>query len=168
MTRRDLIWKWASYGIVLVLVVIFNYYVLTLLPLGAVPLLPMAAAVAVGVLEGPASGAGFGIAAGIALAAATHGSPFWVAYLSAAGCLCGLLAQYVLRRDLVGYVPSCLAVSALYECWQVLSHLVTGQADFNTLIWVAGLEFLWTIAFSFPIYGMCRFCCRHYGRIYHE
>lgn len=168
MTRRDLIWKWASYGVVLTLVVIFNYFVLTLLPLRAVPLLPMVTAVAVAVLEGPVSGAGFGIASGLVLAAATHGSPFWMVYLSVAGCLCGLLAQYVFRRDLVGYVPACLAVCALCEGWQVLTRLITGVADIRTLAWVAGLEFLWTFVFSFPIYGMCRFCCRHYGRIYHE
>jgi len=168
MTRRDLIWKWASYSVVLILTALVNYYVLTLLPLRAVPLLPMAAAVAVGVLEGPASGAGYGIAAGLVLSAATHGSPGWMLYLSAAGWLCGLLAQYVLRRDLVGFVPACLAVTAVCEGWQVLSRLAAGVADVRTLLWVAGWEFLWTFVFAFPIYGMCRFCCRHYGRIYHE
>lgn len=77
MTPRDIAWKWTAYGAALALITIFNYYVLTFLPLGAVPMLLPVTAVAVGVLEGARAGAGFGIAAGIVLAAATHGSLLW-------------------------------------------------------------------------------------------
>ncbi len=168
MTRRDLIWKWAAYGVALSLVLLFNYNVLTFLPLGAVPLLPLAMAVAVGVLEGPRAGAGFGIVAGAAMTAATHGSASWVWVLSLAGWACGLVAQYVLRRDLVGFVPTCLVATALREVCAVLIRLLRGTAGLEALLRVAAPELLWTMVFAFPVYGLCHFCCRRYGRIYHE
>jgi len=154
--------------VVLALTAILNYHVLNFLPLRAVPVLPLAAAVAVGVLEGAPSGAGYGIAAGLVLTAATHGSPGWILFLALAGWLCGLLAQYVLRRDLVGFVPACLAAAALGEALRILPRLLGGTAALPVLLRVAGPELLWTMVFSLPVYGMCRFCCRHYGRIYHE
>jgi uncharacterized membrane protein len=168
MTRRDFIWKWASYSVVLVVVTILNYNVLTLLPLGAVPGLLPTLAVAVGILEGAAAGAGFGLAAGVMQAAATHGSFGWVVVLAAAGWLCGLLAQYVLRRDIVGYLLACLVAGLLREGLEVGLRLLVGTAELSVLLQVAIPEYVWTIVFSIPVYGMCHFCCQHYGRIYHE
>jgi uncharacterized membrane protein len=168
MTRRDFIWKWSSYGLVLILVTILNYNVLTLLPLGAVPGLLQTLAVAVGVLEGAAAGAGFGLAAGLMLSAATHGSLLWVIALSAAGWICGLLTQYVLRRDIVGYLLACLVGGLLREVLEVGVRLLAGTAELPVLLRVAIPEYIWTIVFAIPVYGMCHFCCQHYGRIYHE
>ena len=61
LTRRDLMWKWLAYGLSLALVTVINYCVLNQLPLGAIPVLLPVTAVAVGVLEGPKSGAGYGL-----------------------------------------------------------------------------------------------------------
>lgn len=168
MTRRDYMWKWLAYGVALLLVAVVNYQVLTALPLHAVPVLLPMAVVAVGVLEGAVSGAGFGVAAGLLLSAATHGSPLWVAVLPLLGLVCGLLTQYVLRRDFVGFLLAGLAAGAVYEAAQTAAHLLDGAAGLETLLRVAVPEYLWTAAFSIPVYGVCHFCCRHYGRIYHE
>ncbi len=168
MTRSDLIWKWASYGVMLALTSILNYHVLTFLPLGAVPLLPVVAAVAVGVLEGPRAGAGFGACAGLLMSAATHGSALWICAAALAGWVCGLLAQYVLRRDLVGFLPTCLAAAAVCEAFQVLPRLLGSVAGIRTLLRVALPELLWTMVFALPVYAMSLFCCRHYGRIHYE
>lgn len=168
VTRQDFIWKWLAYGVALALVTIANYNVLNLLPLRAVPLLLPAMAVAVGILEGAVSGAGFGIAAGLALSAAAHGSLLWVAGLSLLGLVCGLLAQYVLRRDFVGFLLACLVGGLLYEGGQIGVRLLAGTAGLETLLRVAVPEYLWTIVFSIPVYGLCYFCCRRCGRIYHE
>ena len=168
MTRRDFILKWTAYGVVLALVAVLNYCVLTFLPLGGVPLMIPAMAVEVGVLEGASAGAGFGLAAGVVMAAAVHGSPLWVCGLAAVGWVCGLLAQYVLRRDIVGYLLACLIGGMLFALCQVAVRLMGGTAGLAALARVAAPEFLWTMVFSLPVYGGCRFCCRHYGRIYHE
>ena len=168
MTRRDFVIKWLAYGAALALITILNYCVLTFLPLGGVPLMIPAMAVAVGVLEGATAGAGFGMAAGVVMAAAVHGTPLWVCGLAVVGWLCGLLAQYVLRRDIVGYLLACLVGSLLYALGQVTLHVLGGVAELTVVLRVAGLEFLWTMLFSLVVYAMCRFCCRHFGRIYHE
>lgn len=168
MTQRDFIIKWTAYGVALVLVTILNYCVLTFLPLSVVPILLPAMAMAVGILEGASAGAGFGTAAGVVLAAATHGSALWVCGLAVVGWVCGLLAQYVLRRDFVGFLPACLAGGLLYELCQAAAHGLAGAADVSALLRVAAPEFLWSTVFSVPVYGVCHFCCRHYGRIYHE
>ena len=167
MTPRDIAWTWTAYGAALALITIFNYYVLTFLPLGAVPMLLPVTAVAVGVLEGARAGAGFGIAAGIVLAAATHGSLLWAAGLPLLGWICGLLAQYVMRRDLVGFLLASLVSQLLYELSQILPRLAVGAA-LPALLRTAVPEYLWTLVFGVPVYGLCLFCCRHYGRIYHE
>ena len=168
MTRNDTFLKWAAYGVALLLVTVLNYYVLALLPLGGVPLLIPVMAAAVGILEGARAGAGFGIAAGLVLSAITHGSPLWVCGLALCGWVCGLLAQYVLRRDFVGFLLASVVTGLLRSICLVLAGLVSGLAELPVLMQVAGPEFLWTVVFSLPVYGVCHFCCRHYGRIYYE
>ena len=111
LTRRDLMWKWLAYGLSLALVTVINYCVLNQLPLGAIPVLLPVTAVAVGVLEGPKSGAGYGMAAGIVMAAATHGSMAWVFLLCDAG--------QVLPRLVSGAagLPVLLRVAGLEYLW---------------------------------------------------
>lgn len=168
MTRGDFGLKWTAYGVALILVWICNYHILARLPLGAVPQLIPMMAVAVAVLEGPRAGAGFGLAAGLAAAAAAHASPLWGAVLSLGGWVCGLLAQYVLRRDFVGFLPAALAAEALCCGGMVLFRWVRDTADLTVLLRLALPEYLWTVVFAVPVYGLCRFCCRHFGRIYYE
>lgn len=168
MTRSDFILKWTAYGIALVLVLVLNYYVLALLPLGAVPQLVPMMVVAVSILEGPRAGAGFGLAAGLVVSAATHASVVWAVILSLCGWGCGLLALYVLRRDFVGFFPTVLAVEAVLCGGAVLLHWLRETAGLAVLLRVALPEYLWTVVFAVPVYGICRFCCRHVGRIYYE
>ncbi len=168
MTRGDFIRKWIAYAAALVLVAALNFHVLTFLPLGVVPALLPEMAVAVGILEGPVAGAGFGIAAGLMQTAATHGSAVWVFLLPLTGWACGLLALYVLRRDVVGFVPAALITALVIEGAQVLSRLMGHVAKLPALLQVALPELLWTAVFSLPVYGVCRFCCKHYGRLCHE
>ena len=87
MTRRDTIIKWIAYGAALAVITIFNYYVLGPLPISLPRLLPMAA-VAVGTLENPKFGAGFGLASGLLMATIGHDTLLCIPILSAAGCLC--------------------------------------------------------------------------------
>lgn len=168
MTRRDVGLKWTVYGIALALVLVLNYYVLSYIPFVSVPLLLPAMAVAVGVLEGGRAGAGFGLVTGVILSAVTHGSPLWVCGLSLLGWLCALLAQYVLRRDFVGFFLAVLAAGMLRVVCLVVLGVIRGTAELPVLLSVAVPEYLWTLVFSAPVYAICHFCCRHYGRIYHE
>ena len=65
MTRQDFLYKWFFYGLSLLPVWWLELFVLSRFPvLGATPMLLPLAAVAVAVLEGSVSGAGFGLAVG--------------------------------------------------------------------------------------------------------
>ena len=168
VTRQDINLKWLVYGIALALVLVLNYHVLTALPLVAVPPLIPVMVVGVGILEGARSGAGFGMAAGVVLSAATHGSLLWVCGLALVGWVCGLLAQYVLRRDFVGFFLAVLGQSGIRAAILILLGLRGGEAGVGVLLPVAARECFWTLVFAVPVYFICHFCCRHYGRIYHE
>ncbi len=167
MTRRDNIIKWIAYGVALAVITVFNYYIFGPLPISLPLLLPMAA-VAVGTLEGSRFGAGFGLAAGLVMATIGHGSLLCLPLLSAIGWLCGLLTQYVLRRDLVGHLICAALTLLLWELAQVISRLAGHAAPLSTLLGVALPELLWSLGLSLPVYWVGRFCCVHFGRICHE
>lgn len=166
MTRADRIRKWIIYAVALFLLTVLNYDVLAAFSLSAVPLLLPAAIVAAGVLEGPVFGAGFGLAGALLMYAAGAGAAV-VVTLPAAGLCCGLVAQYVLRRDFWGFVPAFLCVMLLWEACQALPRLLAGVSVWP-VVRRAAAEYLWTAAFAAPVYALCRFCCAHYGRIYYE
>lgn len=167
MTRRDLILKCTAYGAALLVIAVLNFSVLARLPISLPLLLPMAP-VAAGTLEGPRFGAGYGIAAGLLMAAVSHASLLCIPILSALGWGCGMLALFLLRRDLVGHLLCALAAMVLWELFQVLRLWLRGTAALPVLLKVALPELLWTLLFSLVVYWLCRFCCVHYGRIYHE
>ena len=167
MTRSDITWKWIAYIVALVVITVFNYNVIGLLPISLPLLFPMAA-VATGTLEGAKFGAGFGMVSGLFMAAIGHKSLLYIPILALLGWLCGLLAQYVLRRDLVGHIICAVGTMILWEACQVGFRWATHVAAPALLFKVALPELLWTLLFSLPVYWVCRFCCVHYGRIYHE
>ena len=61
-----------------------------------------------------------------------------------------------------------MAVLLAWEGWAVGSRLLARLAPAQTLLRVAGPELLCSLAFILPVYWLGRFCCVHYGRIYHE
>ena len=167
MTQRDIAVKVTAYGVALAVITVLNYYIIGPLPI-PLPLLLLCGAVAVGTLEGARFGAGFGLAAGLVMATVGHDGLACIPALSAMAWASGVLAQRILRRDLVGYLLCTLAALLLWEGWQVGSRMALGSAQAGALLRVAGPELLWSLAFAFPVYGIGRFCCRYYGRIYHE
>lgn len=167
MTRKDITIKWIAYLVGLVVISAFNFNVLSRLPLALPLLLPMSA-VAVGVLEGPKFGALFGMAAGILASCTGHKGLYCIPLLALLGWVCGLVVQYVLRRDLVGHFICAAVAALLWEVWQVGFRLITHIAPLPVLIRVALPELLWTLVFSLPVYWVFRFCCIHFGRIYYE
>ncbi len=167
MTRKDIALKWAAYLVALAVTALFNYNILGLLPISLPLLIPMAA-VSVGILEGPRFGGAFGIVAGLALSVIGHKTLLAIPLLTLVGWLCGLLARHALRRDLVGNTLCAAGVLVILECWQVGIRILRHVAAPALLVRVALPELLWTVLFSVPVYWVCRFCCVHYGRIYHE
>ena len=167
MTRSDITLKWIAYLTALVVVSGFNYSILSRFPIALPLLLPMAA-VAAGVLEGSKFGALFGMFSGLLVTAVGHKGLLSIPLLALLGWICGLLAQYVLRRDLVGHTLCAVGAIFLWEAWQIGSHWITHVAALPLLFKVAMPELLWTLVFSFPVYWLFHFCCTRFGRIYHE
>jgi hypothetical protein len=102
------------------------------------------------------------------MASAGHKSLLFIPILAIIAWLCGLLSEHVLRRDAVGHILSALCIMSLWALYQVLSRMATDVAAPGLLLRIAVGEWFWTILLSLPVYWVCRFCCVHYGRIYHE
>ena len=56
----------------------------------------------------------------------------------------------------------------LWEAAQILWAVAQFSAPLPVALALAGWETLVTLVWAFPVYGFHRFCCVHYGRIYHE
>ena len=167
MTRRDIIIKWTAYLLTAWLTAMLNYYVLPSLPI-PLPLLLPVLAVAGGTLEGAPFGAVYGMACGGLLYSLSGRGALCVAALSAFGWIAGLIAQYVLRQDVLGHLICSGGTLVLWEGWEVGSRVLRGVAPTEVLLRVGASELLCSLIFTLPVYWAGRFCCVHYGRIYHE
>ena len=167
MTRRDIIIKWTAYLLTAWLTAMLNYYVLPSLPI-PLPLLLPVLAVAGGTLEGAPFGAVYGMACGGLLYSLSGRGALCVAALSAFGWTAGLVTQDVLRRDVWGHLICSGAMLVLWDAWEVSVRLLRRTAPFGVLLRVGGGELLCSLIFILPVYWAGRFCCVHYGRIYHE
>ena len=156
MTTRDFCIKWGVYALALLPVWFLECYVLNRFPvLGVVPTLLPLAAVAVGVLEGGSAGAGFGRFVGIICDAVTPDSRgAMIAGLALLGAGAGLLAQYALRQNLLGCLICSAAALGIIDLVRVFWHLMVGTAPLPALLGVALPEILWSLVFTFPVYGI--------------
>ena len=167
MTRRDVVLKWIAYLAALWLTAMANYYVLPSLPI-PMPLLLPVLAVAGGTLEGAPFGAVYGMACGALMSGLSGGQALCIAALSAFGWIAGLITQYVLRRDVWGCLICSGGVLLLWECREVGVRLLRGVAPPGVLFRVGASELLCSVIFILPVYWTGRFCCIHFGRLYHE
>ena len=167
MTRRDVIIQWAAYLLILWLTAMVNYYILPSLPI-PIPLLLPVLAVAGGTLEGAPFGAVYGMACGAALSGLGGRHALCIAVLSAFGWIAGLIAQYVLHRDVLGHLICSGAALVLWEIWEVGTRVLNGVAPPEILLRVGARELICSLIFILPVYWAVRFCCIHFGRLYYE
>lgn len=169
MTRRDHVIQWTAYGIALLLVALAEHLVFSRTQLfGVMPVLLPSALVACATLEGPRSGAGFGIAVGVLMSIFAMGGFWRMAVCSAAGLAAGLITRYVLRQDFVGHFLCCFFALFLRMIWCIGTRLISGAAGLPALLLVGFPELLWSMIFTVPVYLLFLFICRHWGRIYHQ
>lgn len=159
MTTRDHIIKWLAYTLALLPVWFLDAFLLSHFPLfGVRPVLLPLCAAAVATLEGATAGAGFGLAVGVLFdAMAPDLIPGCMILLFALlGLGCGLLAQYVLRQDLVGcFLCSALALVAL-DALRIGVRLLMGSAPLSAMLELAGKEILWSLCFVPLVYLVFR------------
>ena len=158
MTTKVFCIKWLAYTLALGLVWVVEAYFLSAIPLfGVKPMLLPLCAVAVAVLEGASGGAGFGLAVGLLFDATTPGIPgVTILLMVLLGLGLGLLAQYVLRQDLVGcFICSALALAAidiLRDFWRLLLN----AAPLGAMLALAGKEIAWSMCFVPLVYLVFR------------
>lgn len=158
MTTKDFTIKWLAYALALLAVWALEAYLLSALPLfGIKPMLLPLCAVAVATLEGASGGAGFGLAVGLLFDAMHPGVPGLMILLTALlGLGMGLLAQYVLRQDLVGcLICSALALAAV-DALRILRRLLLHTAPLGGMLELAGKEIAWSMCFVPLVYLVFR------------
>ena len=157
MTRRDFLIKWTVYAVALLPVWFMDQFVLPRIPLfGVSPMLLPLGAVAVAVLEGPAAGAGFGLAVGVVWNATLYGAAgVPILALALLGMGAGIAAQYVFSQTLAGCFLCSAAALVLIDGGRILWGLASGD-PIGAMLRVAIPEILWSLVFVAPIYFIFR------------
>lgn len=165
MTRKNYIVKWLSYLLALLPVWFLEAAVLRRLPFfGAFPVLLPLAAVAVAVLEGPVSGAGFALAVGVLCGAAYYKTGAgMIIGMTLIGAGTGLVTQYGLRQNFWGFLLCSGGALIALDTLRVLRRLFLGMAPLAPLLKVAVPEVLWSLAFSPLVYILFRSVYRRVG-----
>lgn len=162
MTTKDFIVKWLAYALALLPLWFLEAYLLSRYPLyGVKPMLLPLCAIAVATLEGATAGTGFALGVGLLFDAMDPGVPGVMIFIMALlGLGAGLLAQYVLRQDLVGcFLCSALALVVL-DVLRVARRLLMGAAPLRPMLELAGKEILWSLCFVPLVYLVFRWIFR--------
>lgn len=162
MTTKDFTVKWLAYALALLPLWFLEAYLLSRYPLyGVKPMLLPLCAIAVATLEGATAGTGFALGVGLLFDAMDPGVPGVMIFIMALlGLGAGLLAQYVLRQDLVGcFLCSALALVVL-DFLRVARRLLMGAAPLRPMLELAGKEILWSLCFVPLVYLVFRWIFR--------
>jgi cell shape-determining protein MreD len=165
MTRQNWLYKWSVYALALLPVWWLDAYILSRYPLfGVSPMLLPVAAAAVGVLEGIAGGAGFGLGAGLLWAMAYPGAEgIRVFLLTLIGMCTGMVSQYALAQTLLGCMLCSAGALAVIEGLNVFRELFFLRAQLDTLLRVAVPQLLWSLCWVPPVYGLFHRVFRRVG-----
>lgn len=158
MTRQALFHKWFLYALALFPVWLLDACILSRYPLfGVRPMLLPLAVVAVAVLEGSHAGAGFGLGVGLLWALAySSGKGMMVIGLTLVGLLTGAAAQYALSQSFLGCLLCSAGVLGLLDLLRVAQRLFINAASLSDLLQVAAPEFLWSLAWTPPVWLLFR------------
>lgn len=162
MTTKDFTIKWLAYTLALLPLWFLESYILSRYPLwGVKPMLLPLCAIALATLEGATAGTGFGLAVGLLFDATVPGTPGAMIFVMALlGLGTGLLAQYVLRQDLIGcFLCSVLALLTV-DALRIGVRVLMGTAPLPVMLRLAGKEILWSLCFVPLVYLVFRWVFR--------
>lgn len=164
MTRHDFTLKWLFYGLGLLPVWWLEIFVLNRFPLlGITPMLLPLCAVAAAAMEGPAGGAGFGLAVGVLCDAVYFGTRGTMTLgLTLIGWATGAAITFVLDRNFFGCLLCAAGGLSAIEAGRVFVRAFTGVAGLPELLAVAVPELLWSLVFLLAIYPWFQFL---HGRV---
>ena len=85
------------------------------------------------------------------------GLPGWgTVLITLLGLGTGLLAQYVLKQNLVGCFLCSAGALVIIDFFRILRRLVLGMAPLPVMAALAGKEILWSLCFVPPVYLLVR------------
>lgn len=153
MRRSDVV-KWLLYALGAVVVWMAETLFLNRLPLfGVIPVLLPMAAVAVGLFEGTAAGAVFGLCLGVFADAIYPGFPGGMtAGLCAMGWLTGGAIQHRLRQNLPGYLICAVVAMTALELFRVLGALLSRLGPASAILSLGGRELACSLLYAIPVY----------------
>lgn len=162
MTTKDFTVKWAAYALALLPIWFLEAYLLSRYPLyGVKPMLLPLCAVTVATLEGSVAGTGFALGVGLLFDAMDPGVPGAMIFVMALlGLGSGLLAQYVLRQDLVGCFLCSVLALVILDALRIALRLLLGTAPLRPMLELAGKEILWSLCFVPLVYLVFRWVFR--------
>lgn len=155
---KNLIFRIAVHGAVLLVLYTLQAMVFPHLRIwNAAPLILPLAVVGVGLFEGPTWGGWFGLGAGILSDAAfSDATVMFTILLAAVGLLVGLASEYLLRRGLSSYLVVSVLTLLLIAFFQMFGLLVFRREDPATLLFVAGMQSVYSLLFALPLYYLAR------------
>lgn len=158
MTRQDFLYKWGLYGLALLLIFVLQTMVFSQFQVfGVCPMLVPVAVAVVAVWEGPAGGAGFGIAAGVLCDASLYNTDgFFTIVLMLAGLLSGLAAEHVLNSGFLSSVLCSLGSLVGIDLIRSVEMLIREQPTMAALLRVAVPEVLYSLVFVIPVYWIMK------------
>jgi len=166
LTSPDFFRKWTAYALALIAVLCLECFIMNRLPVwGVTPRLLPLAAVIVAVLEGPLSGAGFGLAVGILADAVYPGlAGGMTLILTFLGLGMGLLCRYFLHQNYLGCLICSILAFFTIDLIRIMFDLLTHVASLSTLCFLAFRELSWSLVFTVPLYWLFRAIHRRISR----
>ncbi|MGI5936130.1 MAG: hypothetical protein ACOX7I_04955 [Oscillospiraceae bacterium] len=152
--RRGIIYAFLLFAVLILQNVVFSRITF----LGVRAMFVPAAVVAVGVFQGSAWGGVFGLFAGLFCGMGFHGNLLlFTALFPVLGFFSGLLTEYFMNKHFLAYFflsVMALAVTAFCQMFRLLVFLGADPAD---LCRVGGLQVLWSLPFTVPLFFLCRY-----------
>lgn len=112
-----------------------------------------AAVVAVGMFEGGVWGGAYGLCTGLLCDMNYHENLFmFTALFTILGFLSGMLTQFYLNKSFFSYFFVSIAALIITAGCQMFGLLVFEGADPVSLLYVAGIQVLWSLPFTVPAY----------------
>lgn len=165
MRRADVV-KWLIYALGGLVVWIAEMLFLNRLPIfGVIPVLLPLAAVAAGLLEGALPGAVFGLCLGVFADAVYPGLPGGMTLgLCLMGWLTGVMSQYRVRQNLLGYLICATAAMTALEFSRSLSAALSHLGALSDILSLAGRELACSLLYAVPIYFLFKLICMAVNR----
>ena len=155
-----------THAAMLYLLYVLQALVFSRLPiLGVAPLILPLAVVGVALFEGPEWGGWFGLAAGVFCDVALGSTALFTVVLTAIGLGVGLLSTYLLSRGFPSYFLCAGAALLVIAVLQLFPLLIFLRQPPLALLWVAGLQTLYSVIFTVPLYYLARGLGRQGARV---